>query len=140
MVPRWIRAGSRGHEKSPRLFQVRGVEFYSRGTTLVQPPVTRTALKASNKAAAGNGARRPDLLYAFGQAARGPVIHREAAHRFAPTTGSLNTFAIVASVNAWYLFFAHYNAIMSCVQVIFLSCGFLFSVTLFCYCSSSCFF
>lgn len=39
--------------------------------------------------------------------------------RFSPTTDSLNTFAIVASVNAWYLFFAHYNAIMSCVQVIF---------------------
>ena len=62
MVPRWIRAGSRGHEKSPRLFQVRGVEFFSRGTTLVQPPVARTALKASNKAAANNEANRPALL------------------------------------------------------------------------------
>ena len=39
-------------KKRPRLFQVRGVECCSRGTTLVQPPVTRTALKASNKAAA----------------------------------------------------------------------------------------
>lgn len=51
--------------------------------------------------------------------------------RFSPNTGSLNIFAIVASVNAWYIFFAHYNAIMSCVQVIFRSCYFLFSVMLF---------
>lgn len=34
----------------------------TRGTTLVQPPVTRTALKASNKAAASNEANRPALL------------------------------------------------------------------------------
>ena len=49
-------------KKRPRLFQVRGVECCSRGTTLVQPPVTRTALKASNKAAADNEANRPALL------------------------------------------------------------------------------
>ncbi|MEM5779617.1 MAG: hypothetical protein AAGU02_00565, partial [Lawsonibacter sp.] len=34
----------------------------SRGTTLVQPPVARTALEASNKAAVGNGTRRSVLL------------------------------------------------------------------------------
>ena len=58
--------GRGGMKKHPRLFQVRGVECCSRGTTLVQPPVTRTALKASNKAAAANEANRPALLFGSG--------------------------------------------------------------------------
>lgn len=79
----------------------------SRGTTLVQPPVARTALKASNKAAAGNGAIRSLLRSDFGETARGPVIHSGAARRFAPSTGSLRGLSAVFIpfiAFAWKLF------------------------------------
>ena len=75
-------------KKRPRLFQVRGVECCSRGTTLVQPPVTRTALKASNKAAADNEANRPALLLVQADCS-GTSYPQGDPHRFAPTTGSL---------------------------------------------------
>ena len=66
----------RRNKNAPDFFKSWALNFLQRGTTLVRPPVTRTTLKASNKAAAGNGATRPVLLKGFGQAARGPVIHR----------------------------------------------------------------
>ena len=47
-------------QKAPDFCKKSGAK-YARGTTLVQPPVARTALTASNKAAAGNGARRTAL-------------------------------------------------------------------------------
>jgi len=62
----------------------------SRGTTLVRPAVARPALKTSNKAAAGNGARRSALLEKTVQAdCSGTSIVQRSARRLAPTAGSL---------------------------------------------------
>jgi len=69
-----------GDRKTPlTLSQVRGVDM-SRGTTLVQLPVSGTALKASNKAAAGNGARRSVLLCAGSDEPLGDQLYAGGPH------------------------------------------------------------
>ena len=68
--------------KTPLTFSSQGREI-SRGTTLVQLPVTRSALKASNKAAAINGAY-PSLPTASGS----EVPLRDQLSTIRPHTGS----------------------------------------------------
>jgi len=78
-----------GVKKTPPTFASQGRRI-SRGTTLVQLPVSQTALIASNKAVAGNGALRPALRsIVFRAGSSGTSIIQLSAPRLAPTAGSL---------------------------------------------------
>ena len=81
-------------KNAPDFFKSGALNSLQRGTTLVQPPVARTALKASNKAAAGNEARRSALLRGSGEKLGDQLSTAGTAHRFAPSTGSLRGYPL----------------------------------------------